>query len=90
MNVTISRARKKFMHTLYFAWAAAGGLLFVDSSILKWSLIFVFFSCSIRLMVISCEKCGTPVYLGDSRVFGLPEIRLFPAKKCPKCGILRS
>jgi hypothetical protein len=89
MEITYSKARTKFIRTLYVAWGCAGLLLFVENLTFVILLATLFTACAIRLMTICCEKCGTPVYLGNSKIFGLPEIRLFPSKNCPKCGVSR-
>lgn len=89
MEITYSKARTKFIRTMYVAWGCAGLLIFVENIIFIFLLASIFTACAVRLMTICCEKCGTPVYLGNSKIFGLPEIRLFPSKKCPKCGVPR-
>jgi hypothetical protein len=84
-----SMARNKYLITMFIAWGCAASLVLVEHNYLRIGLIIMFVICSIGLMLISCERCGRPVYLGESKIPGFPDLRIFPDKKCPGCGICR-
>lgn len=85
-----SNARLKFISVIFIGWAAAAVLVFSDYAILNLIMVMVFVFCAISTMLIRCENCDTLLYRRNKKEHGLPSPAfLFPATKCPVCGIER-
>ena len=85
-----SNARRTLIATLFVGWSAAAALAFSDHAVLNLLLLIIFGFCSVFLMLIRCENCGTLLYRKDKKEHGFPSFAmLFPDTTCPVCGIER-
>lgn len=89
-EVRKSSARIKFVVAILVGWASAAAMLFSDLAVLNLVLVLVFTVCALAVMLIRCEICGTLLYRTHKKDHGFPSLAfLFPAEKCPVCGVER-
>lgn len=86
-----SLVRLKVTLGLFVGFLAAFGMSLSVNGVVDLILMLIFVVCSVYLMTIRCENCGTLAYRVKSKDHGFPNpLFFFPAMRCPVCGLERS